>query len=44
MSNCIVKGKINIINSIIASNSKKIKNQENREKSFLLGEGTQISI
>jgi len=44
MPNCIVKGKINMINSIIASNSKIIQNQENCEKSFLLGEGTQISI
>ena len=44
MPNCIIKGKINMINSIIASNSKIIQKQENNEKSFLLGEGTQISI
>ena len=44
MSNCIIEGKINMINSIIASNSKIIQKQKNNEKSFLLGEGTQISI
>jgi NDP-sugar pyrophosphorylase family protein len=43
MSNCIIDGKLNIKNSIIASNSKIIKKQDN-EKNFLLGEGTQIYI
>ena len=44
MSNCIIEGKLNIANSIIASNSKIIQKQESDEKIFLLGEGTQISI
>lgn len=44
MSNCIIEGRLNIINSIIASNSKIIQKQKSNEKSFLLGEGTQISI
>jgi glucose-1-phosphate thymidylyltransferase len=43
MSNCTINGKFDIKNSIIASNSKIIKRQDN-EKSFLLGEGTQIYI
>jgi len=43
MSNCTINGKLNIKNSIIASNSKIIKKQDD-EKSFLLGEGTQIHI
>lgn len=44
MSNCIIEGKLNIVNSIIASNSKIIQKQKSDEKNFLLGEGTQISI
>lgn len=43
MSNCIIEGKLNIGNSIIASNSKIIQKQSDK-KNFLLGEGTQISI
>ena len=42
MSNCTVNGKLDIKNSIIASNSKIVKDQN--EKKFLLGEGTQISL
>jgi len=41
MSNCVIEGKIEIKNSIIGSNSKIIKNNDNK---FLLGEGSQISI
>ena len=44
MSNCIIDGKLNIKNSIIASNSKISRKQNNDDKNFLLGEGTQISI
>lgn len=44
MSNCIIEGKLNITNSIIASNSKIIQKQNDDEKNFLLGEGTQISL
>ena len=44
MSNCTIKGKLNIIDSIIAPNSKIIQKQNNDKKNFLLGEGTQISI
>ena len=44
MSNCTIKGKLNIQNSIIASNSKKTKEQNENLKKFLLGEGTQISL
>ena len=43
MSNCIIDGKLDIKNSIIASNSKIIK-EEKSEKKFNLGEGTQISL
>ena len=43
MSDCLIDGKLEIKNSIIASNSKIIKTEEN-EKNFLLGEGTQISL
>jgi glucose-1-phosphate thymidylyltransferase len=42
MENCTIEGKLNIKNSIIASNSKIVKDQN--EKKFLLGEGTQISL
>ena len=41
MSNCIIKGKLEIKNSIIGSNSKIIKNHNSK---FLLGEGSQISL
>jgi len=41
MSNCIIKGKLEIKNSIIGSNSKIIKNSGSK---FLLGEGSQISL
>lgn len=44
MSNCIIEGKLEIKNSIIASNSKIIKGQSENSKKFLLGEGTQISL
>ena len=43
MSDCIINGKLDIKNSIIASNSKIIK-EEKSEKKFILGEGTQISL
>jgi NDP-sugar pyrophosphorylase family protein len=43
MSNCTINGKLDIKNSIIASNSKIIK-EERSEKKFILGEGTQISL
>ena len=44
MSNCTIEGKLDIKNSIIASNSKIIKEQNEGSKRFLLGEGTQISL
>lgn len=44
MSNCVIEGKLNMVNSIIAPNSKIIQKQKNNGKNFLLGEGTQISI
>lgn len=43
MSDCIINGKLDIKNSIIASNSK-INKEEKGEKKFILGEGTQISL
>ena len=43
MSNCTINGELNIKNSIIASNSKIIKEERNGKK-FILGEGTQISL
>jgi glucose-1-phosphate thymidylyltransferase len=43
MSNCTINGKLDIKNSIIASNSKIIK-EEKSEKKFILGEGTQILL
>ncbi len=43
MSECSINGKLEIKDSIIASNSKIVKNKNN-EKNFLLGEGTQISL
>jgi len=42
MSNCNIEGKLQINNSIIAAHSKIIQKQNNDNKSFLLGEGTQI--
>ncbi len=44
MSDCIIEGKFEIKNSIIASNSKIQKIQDNEDNEFLLGEGSQISI
>ena len=44
MSDCVIDGKLEIKNSIIGSNSKIIKNQMEKNKKFLLGEGSQISI
>ncbi len=44
MSNCTIKGKLDIRNSIIASNSKITKEQNETSKKFILGEGTQISL
>jgi len=44
MSNCVIEGRLNIVNSIISSNSKIIQKQKSDEKKFLLGEGTQISM
>ena len=44
MSDCILDGKMNVGHSIIASNSKILGKQDELEKKFLLGEGTQIFI
>jgi glucose-1-phosphate thymidylyltransferase len=44
MSNCTINGKLNIRNSIIASNSKITKEQNENNKKFLLGEGTQVLL
>jgi glucose-1-phosphate thymidylyltransferase len=44
MSDCIFEGKFEIKNSIIGSNSKIIQNENEVDKKFLLGEGSQISI
>ena len=44
MSNCIIKGGLKITNSIIAANSKIIKEQNKTNQKFILGEGTQISL
>jgi glucose-1-phosphate thymidylyltransferase len=44
MSDCVVKGKFEIKNSIIGSNSKILQNNSNTNHEFLLGEGSQISI
>lgn len=44
MSNCTIKGKLYIKNSIIASNSKIELKQDKQYDQFLLGEGTQISL
>ena len=42
MSDCTIEGKLFIKDSIIASNSKIIKKENNNNQKFLLGEGTQI--
>ena len=44
MSNCNIKGKFHVNNSIIAYNSKIIQKENNTDKNFILGEGTQIFI
>ena len=44
MSNCNINAKFHINNSIIASNSKIIQKENNSDKNFILGEGTQIFI
>ena len=44
MSNCTIDSKLNIKNSIIAPNSEIIQKSNSLDNSFLLGEGTQISI
>jgi len=44
MTNCSVESKIKIRNSILASNSKITIDDKNDEKTFLLGEGTVLSL
>ena len=44
MSDCTIKARIKIRNSIIAFNSKIISTESHDERVFLLGEGTQILI
>ena len=44
MKNCFVTSKIKIKNSILASNSKITLDENNEEKTFLLGEGTVLSL
>ena len=44
MNNCTIKGEMNIVNSIISSNSKIIKKPTASNEIFLLGEGTQITL
>ncbi len=44
MTNCSIISKIKIKNSIIASNSKITVDEQNDEKTFLLGEGTVLSL
>ncbi len=44
MENCFIDSKTKITNSILASNSKIILDENNEEKTFLLGEGTKISL
>ena len=44
MTNCSIKSKIKIRNSILASNSKITIDEKNDEKTFLLGEGTVLSL
>ncbi len=44
MKNCFIDNKIKIKNSILASNSKITINENNEEKTFLLGEGTVLEL
>jgi len=44
MKNCFIDNKIKIKNSILASNSKITINENNEEKTFLLGEGTILEL
>ena len=44
MTNCSIESKIKIRNSILASNSKITIDKSNDEKTFLLGEGTVLSL
>jgi len=44
MINCSITSKIKIRNSILASNSKITVDEKNDEKTFLLGEGTVLSL
>ena len=44
MENCSITSKIKIRNSILASNSKITVDEKNDEKTFLLGEGTVLSL
>ena len=44
MTNCSIVSKIKIRNSILASNSKITIDEKNDEKTFLLGEGTVLSL
>ncbi len=44
MTNCSITSKIKIKNSILASNSKITIDENNDQKTFLLGEGTVISL
>ena len=44
MTNCSIESKIKIRNSILASNSKITIDESNDEKTFLLGEGTVLSL
>ena len=44
MTNCSIESKIKIRNSILASNSKITIDEKNDEKTFLLGEGTVLSL
>jgi glucose-1-phosphate thymidylyltransferase len=44
MTNCSITSKIKIRNSILASNSKITVDEKNDEKTFLLGEGTVLSL
>ena len=43
-NDCFVTSKIKIKNSILASNSKITLDENNEEKTFLLGEGTVLSL
>ena len=43
MENCEIKGNVSIKDSIIAKNSS-IDSEKNKDKIFLLGEGTKITL